>query len=401
MCQAGFDIHGFIKPSTATLRTYGGGEIRPVGLVQLVCETQGKFHTLQFQLLNKDVMGSQPSLLNGSDCVRLGLIEIGRRTCSLERNKPNGGASEVCQPDLGPHRGRVKESYNPGEEVRPASLKGSATEELNLTEETTSTSPINGTGEDISVVHSSVTREGQVNPTGSMANEVGVSHVPFPWGKLTKAHVMDAFKDVHTGLGTLGPPLHISMNPNVTPIQAHPHWCSVAKEAKASDAIRDPERQGILKKVTEPTAWISNSVYREKLDGNIRCALIPAKQSVNIKPYIEVPKYPLPTVDELLPKLNNAKKFSFVDVYKGFTNIELVDSSSFLTSLHTPIGRYRWLRMPFGVSLGPEEYQRRQHEPLEGLAGVVNKADDILVFGSGGSIEEVVLRRIMILTCGT
>ena len=56
--------------------------------------------------------------------------------------------------------------------------------------------------------------------------------------------------------------------------------------------------------------------------------------------------------------------------------------------MHTPIGRYRWLHMPFGVSLGPEEYQRRQHEVLEGLKGVVNKADDILVFGCGDSIEE-------------
>ena len=71
------------------------------------------------------------------------------------------------------------------------------------------------------------------------------------------------------------------------------------------------------------------------------------------------------------------------------TNIELDDSSSFLTTMHIPIGRYRWLRMPFGVSLGPEEYQRRQHEALEGLAGVVNKADDNLVCGSGDSIEEV------------
>ena len=83
-----------------------------------------------------------------------------------------------------------------------------------------------------------------------MAREVGVSHVPVPWGKLTKAIVMNAFKDVHTGLGTLGAPLHISMNPNVTPTQAHPHRCPVAKEAKASDAIRDLEKQGILKKVT-------------------------------------------------------------------------------------------------------------------------------------------------------
>ena len=231
MCPAGFDIHGLIKPSTAILRTYGGGVIKPVGQVELVCETQGKFHTLQFQLLNKDVMGSRPPLLSGSDCVRLGLIEIGRCTCSLDRTKPNGGASEVCLRDLGPHRERVKESETPGEEVRPASLKGSETEELNLTEETTGTSPIHGTGEHISAVHSFVTREGQVNPKGSMASEVSVSHVPVPWGKLTKAHVMDAFKDVHTGLGTLGPPLHISMNPNVTPIQAHPPRLSTSNQS--------------------------------------------------------------------------------------------------------------------------------------------------------------------------
>ena len=71
------------------------------------------------------------------------------------------------------------------------------------------------------------------------------------------------------------------------------------------------------------------------------------------------------------------KFFSCVDVYKGFTNIELDKNSSFLTTMHTPIGRYRWLRMPFGVRLGPEEYQRRQHEVLEGLVGVVNKADGV------------------------
>lgn len=53
--------------------------------------------------------------------------------------------------------------------------------------------------------------------------------------------------------------------------------------------------------------------------------------------------------------------------------------------MHTPVGRYRWLRMPFG---GPEEYQQRQHEVLEGLKGVVNKADDILIFYCGETTEE-------------
>ena len=90
MCPAGFDIHGLIKPSSAILRTYGGGVIKPVGQVELVCDTRGKFHTLQVELLTKDVMGSQPPLLSGSDCVRLGLIEIGRNTCSLDRNNQKG-----------------------------------------------------------------------------------------------------------------------------------------------------------------------------------------------------------------------------------------------------------------------------------------------------------------------
>ena len=104
---------------------------------------------------------------------------------------------------------------------------------------------------------------------------------------------------------------------------------------------------------------------------------------------MEVPKYPIPTLDELLPKLNNVKIFSCVNVYNGFTNIELDDTSLLLTTMHTPIGRYRGLRMPFGVSLGAEDYQRRQHEAVEGLlAGVVNKTNDILVFRSGDSVGD-------------
>ena len=55
-------------------------------------------------------------------------------------------------------------------------------------------------------------------PIVSSVSQFSVPRVLFPWGKLTKALVFEVFKDVHTGLGTLGQPLHISMNPNVTPI---------------------------------------------------------------------------------------------------------------------------------------------------------------------------------------
>ena len=38
--------------------------------------------------------------------------------------------------------------------------------------------------------------------------------------------------------------------------------------------------------------------------------------------------------------------------------------------------------------MGPEEYQRKQNEALEGLKGVVNKAEDILVLESGETVGE-------------
>ena len=60
--------------------------------------------------------------------------------------------------------------------------------------------------EDISVVHSTVTSEGKCSPKGSVARDVGVSHVPVPGGKLTEVIVIDAFKVVHTGLGIVVPP---------------------------------------------------------------------------------------------------------------------------------------------------------------------------------------------------
>ena len=85
MCPAGFDITQLIKPSSAILHTYGGGVIKPVGQIELMCETQGKLYPLQFQLLSKDVMGSQPPLLSGSDCVKLGLIEIKGSTSPLRQ----------------------------------------------------------------------------------------------------------------------------------------------------------------------------------------------------------------------------------------------------------------------------------------------------------------------------
>lgn len=65
-----------------------------------------------------------------------------------------------------------------------------------------------------------------------------------------------------------------------------------------------------------------------------------------------------------------------VDARDAFLQCKLDYKSSLMTMFWTPWGRKRWLRLPFGVSVAPEVYQRKQHELLAGLSGIEPIADD-------------------------
>ena len=72
----------------------------------------------------------------------------------------------------------------------------------------------------------------------------------------------------------------------------------------------------------------------------------------------------------------------------GFWQVELDHESSLLTTFNSPFGRYRFLRLPFGVTSASEEYQQRMMQELEGLEGIVIVADDILILGNGSTDRE-------------
>ncbi len=91
-------------------------------------------------------------------------------------------------------------------------------------------------------------------------------------------------------------------------------------------------------------------------------------------------EYPIPSVLHLHREIGNAKVFTLADIKSNFWHVPLDEESSLLTTFNTPIGRMKWNRMPFGISVAPEEFQRRIDENLEGLEGVKVTANDILVW---------------------
>ena len=134
------------------------------------------------------------------------------------------------------------------------------------------------------------------------------------------------------------------------------------------------EKSGILAKVVTPTLWISNMVVVKK-PNKIRICLDP----INLNKGINRNHYPTPVIEEIAPKLTNAKVFSVVDAKDRFLQVSLDEESSFLTTFWTPFGRYRWTRMPFGLKSSPEEFQRRLDDGLEGLTNIAIIADDMIL----------------------
>ena len=60
-----------------------------------------------------------------------------------------------------------------------------------------------------------------------------------------------------------------------------------------------------------------------------------------------------------------------------------------------PFGRFRYLRLPYGISSAPEHFQRKVKEILEGLEGVVCLVDDIVVYGTNQAIHDDRLRKVL------
>ena len=173
---------------------------------------------------------------------------------------------------------------------------------------------------------------------------------------------------------------------NVTPVQHSPRRVPVALQNDVKKKILELEEKGIIKKAVEPSEWISSMVIVAK----------PQKIGICLDPKdlnraVQRPKFQMPTLEELLPELSKARIFSSFDAKDGFYQVSLDDESRKLTTFWTPLGRYRYLRMPFGITLAPEVFESKLQECLADLPGVKVIRDDILVVGCGDTDSEALV----------
>ena len=97
----------------------------------------------------------------------------------------------------------------------------------------------------------------------------------------------------------------------------------------------------------------------------------------------------------LMSPFSGAKWFRIIDANHAFWQIKVDDESSFLTTFHTPFGRFHFLRPPYGICSSSEIFHRVLYEMFIGIDGVVLQIDDLLVYGSTRAEHDSRLRKVL------
>ncbi|CAF4401609.1 unnamed protein product [Rotaria magnacalcarata] len=172
---------------------------------------------------------------------------------------------------------------------------------------------------------------------------------------------------------------HIQLKSDAIPKIFKPRPIPFAYLTGVKEEIERNVNAGILERI-DTSPWTAPIVPIKKPNSKIR---ICGDFKVTINSQILVDQHPIPSIDELLSRLNNGEKFTKLDLSDAYLQVELDEQSKSLVVINTPLGLFRYNRMPFVIA---------------GISNSIAYLDDILITGKNEEehIEtlELVLKRL-------
>lgn len=181
---------------------------------------------------------------------------------------------------------------------------------------------------------------------------------------------------IFTGIGCLPNQCCIQIDESVPPVVSATRKIPIKLRPRLKAELDNMEKLQIIKKEDGPTDWVSSIVVVEKPNKSLRVCLDPR----NLNRAVKRSHFQLPTLEEISSSLSGAMYFSKCDAKNGFWMIKLNDKSSKLCTFSTPFGRYRFLRLPFGINCAPEIFHNEMYKIFK-MEGVEVYIDDLLIWG--------------------
>ncbi len=192
-------------------------------------------------------------------------------------------------------------------------------------------------------------------------------------------------------IGNFPGTFHITLEENASPTIHPPRKCPIHVKQDLQNELHKMEELGVITKVTQPTDWVNSLAYSRKSNGKLRVCLDPKDLNKAIKRV----HHKIPTIEEISHKFSGSQFFTKLDAQHGYWAIKLDEESSLLTTFNSPFGRYKFNRLPFGLSVSQDIFQVKMDQILEQCPGTLGISDDICVYGKTEMEHDRNLKKLM------
>ena len=104
---------------------------------------------------------------------------------------------------------------------------------------------------------------------------------------------------------------HMLLNEEAQPVIHAPRKCSIHLRDELEKVLTKMEKEGVIRKVDEPTDWVSSQVMSWKSNGKLRICL-------DLKDLNKAIKRKTPALNEITHKFAGAQFFSKLDTKNGY-----------------------------------------------------------------------------------
>ena len=197
--------------------------------------------------------------------------------------------------------------------------------------------------------------------------------------KAMTQRIHEEYGEVFNGIGCFKGIFSLQLKPASKPYQVPPRHIAYTLQKLFQEELQQLQELDIimLLGVDKRAEWCNSFVLVPKANGKVWLCLYP----VQLNQALIRPIHRGPTLNDILPKLNNIQYMSIIDVSSGYHNIKLDKQSSYLTTFACLFGRYRYKQLPFGAVTAGDMFQCKIDEIFNDMPNVLGIADDILVIG--------------------
>ena len=166
-------------------------------------------------------------------------------------------------------------------------------------------------------------------------------------------------------------------------------------QPKVEAELERLENEGIIKPV-HFADWAAPIVPVLKSDKSDKKSVrICGDFKLTVNKASQLDKNAIPRIEDLFAKMAGGQKYTKLDLYQAYQQVELEEESRKYVVINTHQGLFEYTRLPFGVSSAPGIFQRVMESLLRGIINVVVYLDDILITGPDDETHLATLEAVL------